>query len=181
MPASNALEAADEDSILTAKQVDQTSRGRAASKRGLEPAYAVSSNSRTSRAASPEGDPAALAGQYAGPSSAYSFLRRAWRRFGLQSGEKEEAELNQAVPIFQYGDKQLPRGSDGAATFVFPDRQQTTELFSIYFDFAMPTYVLKPQLTSNILLSTLNTVDCAFADLSDPSIQLPIPPSAHRL
>ena len=100
----------------------------------------VGSNARTSRAASPEGDPATLAGQYSGPTSAYSFLRRAWRRFGLDTTQQEDTDLNQAVPIFSYGDKQLPRDSDHMAKFTFPDRQTTAEMFSIYFDFAMPTY-----------------------------------------
>ncbi len=99
----------------------------------------TSSKSRTPRAASPEADKSALAGQYSGPASAYAFLRRAWRRLGLQSSQQDEAELNQAVPIFQYGDKQLPRGSDGLSSVALPDQQETTELFSIYFDFAMPT------------------------------------------
>lgn len=98
------------------------------------------SNARTSRAASPEGDHAALAGRYSGHASAYSFLRRAWRRFGMNVTQQDERELNQEVPIFQYGDKQLPRSSETLASFTFPDQQTTAELLSIYFDFAMPTY-----------------------------------------
>lgn len=96
-----------------------------------------SSNGKVSRAASPEGDPAALEGRYSGHASAYSFLRRAWRRFGINVNQESENELNQAVPIFQYGDKQLPKT---VGSFTLPDQQITSELLSMYFDFAMPTY-----------------------------------------
>ncbi|KAK3711542.1 hypothetical protein LTR37_009533 [Vermiconidia calcicola] len=125
-------------------------RARSQQKAGPEAGDAVSSNPRTSRAASPEEDPATLSGQYSGPTSAYSFLRRAWRRFGLTATQQEEKDLNQAVPIFSYGDKQLPRNSDNMAGFAFPDRQSATDLFSIYFDFAMPTYrfLHQPRVTS---------------------------------
>ena len=114
--------------------------GQDAVKAGLDIVYGANSNGRTSRAASPEGEAAALAGQYSGPTSGYSFLRRAWRRFGLNVNQQEEKESSQAVPIFSYGDKQVPRGVDGINTLTFPDRQAIAELFSIYFDFAMPTY-----------------------------------------
>lgn len=108
---------------------------------------APSSNERPSRAASPEGDSAALEGRYSGHASAYSFLRRAWRRFGINVKQQDEKELNQAVPIFQYGDKQFPRSS---GSFAFPDQQVTAELLSVYFDFSMPTYrfVHQPTVTS---------------------------------
>ena len=55
---------------------------------------------KVSRGGSPEGEPATLAGQYSGPSSAYSFLRRAWRRFGLDSTQQEGQEPHRPVSIF---------------------------------------------------------------------------------
>lgn len=109
-------------------------------KGGAEGVEGLSTNTRSSRAGSPEGETATLAGQYSGPTSAYSFLRRAWRRFGLNVKQEEEKESGQAVNIFSYGDKQPPRSGDGANNFTLPDRQTTAEMFSLYFDFAMPTY-----------------------------------------
>ena len=100
-----------------------------------------SSNTRTSRAQSPEGEPATLAGQYSGPSSAYSFLRRAWRRFGLSSEEADDGENPQiGTPIFSVGDKAIPKDVDALATLRLPDRSATAKLFEMYFDFTMPTY-----------------------------------------
>lgn len=103
-------------------------------------AEGLNSNNRSSGPGSPEGETATLAGQYSGPTSAYSFLRRAWRRFGLNVNQEEEKESSQAVPIFSYGDKQLPRSGDGITNFSLPDKSTTDELFALYFDFAMPTY-----------------------------------------
>ena len=67
-------------------------------------------------------------------------MRRAWRRFGLNATQQEEKEPNQTVPIFSYGDRQLPRSIDAVSGFQLPDRHSTAELLACYFDFAMPTY-----------------------------------------
>lgn len=135
LPSTRADETTSIPSAADRRQVQSTSEEPA--RPGLEAVDGVDSNGRTSRAASPEGEAAALAGQYSGPTSAYSFLRRAWRRFGLNVNQQEEKESGQAVTIFSYGDKQFPRS---AALTTLPDRQWTAEMFSIYFDFAMPTY-----------------------------------------
>ena len=58
----------------------------------------------------------------------------------MEVNQEEEKESSQAVPIFSYGDKQLPRSGDGITNFSLPDRTTTDELFNLYFDFAMPTY-----------------------------------------
>lgn len=85
-------------------------------------------------------------GQYAGPSSAYAFLKRAWERFGRKQGvecttasaEPTTAEQSQGVSVFSYGDRQM-HGINTAPIDV-PDRVTGNALLSVYFDFAMPTY-----------------------------------------
>lgn len=107
----------------------------------LEPPEDLSSNLRLSRAGSPDQEPATLAGQYSGPSSAYSFLRRAWKRLGLDANQPDEGEPHQAgVPIFNFGDKFIPKDLEALSAFHLPSRSETQELFVTYFDFAMPTY-----------------------------------------
>lgn len=112
---------------------------------GLRPPPPVSdevgSNPKSSRAGSPEHEPATLAGQYSGPSSAYSFMRRAWKRFGLRTDESQEGEPNQTgVPIFSVGDKSIPKDIDAFSAFQMPPRSKSRDLLSTYFDFTMPTY-----------------------------------------
>lgn len=121
---------------------------------GLDPRDGSSSNARTSRGASPEGEAATLNGQYAGPTSSYSFLRRAWRRFGLTSSQQEEKEPNQAVSIFSYGDRQQQPADGNPASLILPSRHVTAELFSNYFDFSMPTYRFLHQPTVSRWLSS---------------------------
>ena len=90
---------------------------------------------------SPDLEPATLAGQYSGPSSAYSFLRRAWKRFGLNDHQAEDGEPHQAgVPIFNFGDKFIPKDLEMLNSFQLPPRNQSQELLATYFDFTMPTY-----------------------------------------
>lgn len=100
-------------------------------------------HARTSRAGSPEGGSTTFAGQYLGPTSPYTFLRRAWKRFekdGLHSnlaGNSAE-EPDQSEPIWAFGDRQVsPMEPDG---FQLSNRHMTSMLLSQYFDLAMPTY-----------------------------------------
>lgn len=96
---------------------------------------------KTPRAASPEHEPATLAGQYSGPSSAYSFLRRAWRRFGLDANRSEEGEPHQTgVPIFNFGDKIVGDGEKRIPPVQLPSRDETQAMIETYFEFSMPTY-----------------------------------------
>ena len=107
----------------------------------------ASSGSKISRPGSPEHEPATLAGQYSGPSSAYSFLRRAWKRFGLDANQPDDGEPHQAgVPIFNFGDKFIPKDVETFSSFQLPARHESQELLTTYFDFTMPTYryLLKP-------------------------------------
>lgn len=99
------------------------------------------STQRTSRAGSPDNEPATLAGQYSGPSSAYSFLRRAWKRFGIHTNQQEDGEPYPAgVPIYNFGDKYIPKDVEMLSSFQLPPRSRCQELFTTYFDFTMPTY-----------------------------------------
>lgn len=100
------------------------------------------STAKTSRAGSPEGG-STFAGQYLGPQSPYSFLRRAWRRFeedgtsiDAVSGAAEEPA--QSNSIFAYGDRPAPRVD--IRTFCLPERSTTAMLLAHYFELAMPTY-----------------------------------------
>lgn len=100
-------------------------------------------HARTSRAGSPEGGSTTFAGQYLGPTSPYTFLRRAWKRFekdGLHSNLAGNAteEPDQSEPIWAFGDRQVsPMEPDG---FQLSSRHITSMLLSQYFDLAMPTY-----------------------------------------
>lgn len=101
------------------------------------------SNARTSRAASPEGGSTNL-GQYLGPTSPYSFLRRAWKRFEhdgakLLSVNAAPDDVAPSDSIFSYGDRQAPQVEQDDHSRL-PDSATTSLLLSQYFDLAMPTY-----------------------------------------
>lgn len=99
-------------------------------------------HSRTSRAASPEGG-SLFAGQYLGPTSPYSFLRRAWKRFEQDDTKATltgAEDLHPTDSIFTYGDRNVPQSNQRVEDFRLPDRSATALLVSQYFDFAMPTY-----------------------------------------
>lgn len=92
----------------------------------------------SSRAVSPEVD-ISPTGHYLGPTSPFSFLRRASRRFGhlgTPRADKQDSELD--VSIFSYGDRRLP---DLSITGIrLPDRAKASALMNRYFEFAAPTY-----------------------------------------
>ncbi|KAI7551411.1 hypothetical protein KC331_g2569 [Hortaea werneckii] len=92
----------------------------------------------SSRAVSPEVD-VTPAGHYLGPTSPFSFLRRASRRFGRLGtplADKQDSELD--VSIFSYGDRRLP---DLSTTGIrLPEQAKASALMNRYFEFAAPTY-----------------------------------------
>ncbi|RMX84369.1 hypothetical protein D0869_04626 [Hortaea werneckii] len=92
----------------------------------------------SSRAVSPEVD-VTPAGHYLGPTSPFSFLRRASRRFGhlgTPLADKQDSELD--VSIFSYGDRRLP---DLSTTGIrLPEQAKASALMNRYFEFAAPTY-----------------------------------------
>ncbi|GAB1735388.1 hypothetical protein NU219Hw_g3022t1 [Hortaea werneckii] len=92
----------------------------------------------SSRAVSPEVD-VSPTGHYLGPTSPFSFLRRASRRFGhLGTPRADEQDSELDVSIFSYGDRRLP---DFSTTGIrFPDRAKASALMNRYFEFAAPTY-----------------------------------------
>lgn len=97
-----------------------------------------------SRAVSPDAGPSSLTGgQYSGPTSSYTFLRKAWKRFshdenGLSRAAPSEPISSADVSIFAFGDRVPPEVK--VDDFCLPDRTTTTSLMDQYFDLAMPTY-----------------------------------------
>ncbi|KAI6808034.1 hypothetical protein KC332_g13156 [Hortaea werneckii] len=83
--------------------------------------------------------------QAATASSAYSFLKRAWERFGRETGEvgslseTDHSDPTQMVPVLNYGDKRVvPPPASSLESLV--RKPNGHALLSTYFDFAMPTY-----------------------------------------
>ncbi|CZT24745.1 uncharacterized protein RCC_10473 [Ramularia collo-cygni] len=101
-----------------------------------------------SRAVSPEAAGSALTtGQYSGPTSSYTFLRRAWKRFSHDAGgtidTSKGVPTEQPVPstnvsIFAFGDRFAPQVD--VRDFHLPERTVGVNLVDQYFDLAMPTY-----------------------------------------
>ncbi|KJX92950.1 fungal specific transcription factor domain-containing protein [Zymoseptoria brevis] len=104
-----------------------------------------SKNPGPSRAASPEGG-STFAGQYLGPTSPYTFLRRAWKRFEedgskLHHIQAASEEPSSAGSIFQFGDRPSPYDvSHTIEIFRLPERELTSAWLAQYFNLAMPTY-----------------------------------------
>ncbi|KXT06171.1 hypothetical protein AC578_1419 [Pseudocercospora eumusae] len=120
------------------------------------------SNARTSRAASPEGGSTNL-GQYLGPTSPYTFLRRAWKRFEedgakLLSVNAAQDDVAQSDSVFSYGDRQAPQVEQDDH-FRLPDVATTSLLLAQYFDLAMPTYRFLHQPTIAQWLATYHQVE----------------------
>lgn len=96
-----------------------------------------------SRANSLEPEGSTFAGQYLGPTSAHSFLQRAWKRFGVSNDASLPArgqdEANATTSIFAFGDRPPSQLFEEAALYL-PDQAITAKLMRTYFDFAMPTY-----------------------------------------
>ncbi|KAK5166575.1 uncharacterized protein LTR77_008118 [Saxophila tyrrhenica] len=95
---------------------------------------------QTSRTGSPAGDAIApTSGQYLGPTSSHSFLRRAWRRFGQDIDLESRQDASQDdTPVFLAGDRRVP--IQNTANVTLPDETRTSELLARYFQFAAPTY-----------------------------------------
>lgn len=77
------------------------------------------------------------------PSSAYTFLRRAWERFGRRQADQVpitagHEDASRHMSVLSYGDRQLPPVSPH--DFEFPPRAAAERLLATYFDYAMPTY-----------------------------------------
>ncbi|KAK6437709.1 hypothetical protein LTR95_006093 [Oleoguttula sp. CCFEE 5521] len=97
-----------------------------------------------SRRMSPE--PAAATnvdGNYHGPTSAHSFLGKAWRRFDrgrvqpTLSSPLEDGSLEKKS-IFSFGDRSIPEVD--VSEFSWPTPAAARELLQRYFDFSAPTY-----------------------------------------
>lgn len=94
-----------------------------------------------SRRISPE--PTNIAGQYHGPTSAHSFLGRAWRRLDRERPQPSvpahsDSDAAANVSIFSFGDKHVT--AIDASTFSWPHPAAARELLQRYFDFSAPTY-----------------------------------------
>lgn len=104
--------------------------------------------SRSSRAASPTGEGITEPGHYLGPTSTFSFLRRAGRRFGrIAAGEARDIGDRADVSIFANGDVALAAEDDGKVDF--PEETTMRLLVSRYFDFAVPSHRFFHQPTVN--------------------------------
>lgn len=108
----------------------------------LNPALIEESNangvSRSSRAASPTGEGIAQPGNYLGPTSTFSFLRRAGRRFGRIAVENKDLERKSDVSIFANGD--VAFDSRNGSETQFPSQTTIKSLVKRYFDFAVPSH-----------------------------------------
>ena len=101
-------------------------------------------------------------GQYHGPSSAHSFLGRAWRKldrnttqaFGFPKYDEIETQL------FSFGDRKI-RDLTGIE-FSWPSRHIVEGLIQQYFDFASPTYRFLHQPT------VLSWIERAYTGLDGP-------------
>ncbi|KAK3633300.1 hypothetical protein LTR56_015868 [Elasticomyces elasticus] len=133
-----------------------------------------SSTYQTSRRTSPE--PAAVTnvdGNYHGPTSAHSFLGRAWKRFDRgrsQSGisTPHENATSSLKSIFSFGDRSVPEVD--AAAFSWPHPAVARELLQRYFDFSAPTYrVLHQSTVASWLIRIQEEKEGAQASLSYPS------------
>ncbi len=76
----------------------------------------------------------------------------------MSTARPDEVELDQAVPIFRYGDKHSIHSPGISDSFCFPDPETTAELLSVYFDFAMPTYRFLNQPTVSAWLAEYHAV-----------------------
>lgn len=94
--------------------------------------------SRSSRAASPTGEGIAQPGQYLGPTSTFSFLRRAGRRFGRIAGQSKDVAEGQDVSIFANGDIGFATEVDDRVDL--PSEATIGLLVRRYFDFAVPSH-----------------------------------------
>lgn len=77
-------------------------------------------------------------GHYLGPTSTFSFLRRAGRRFGRVAGESRDNREKQDVSIFENGDIEF-QAEDELETN-FQDQRIISSLVKRYFDFAVPSH-----------------------------------------
>lgn len=85
-------------------------------------------------------------GQYTGPTSSYTFLRKAWKRFShdgthtkdLAQRASEDLLSSEHASIFTFGDRAAPPMD--LDDFKLPVRKIGFSLLDQYFDLAMPTY-----------------------------------------
>ena len=115
--------------------------------------------SRSSRAASPSGEGIAQPGHYLGPTSTFSFLRRAGRRFGRIAGESKEADDKQDGSIFANGDIVFP--AEDERLIEFPSEATIRLLVRRYFDFAVPSHRFFHQQTIESWVSSLSEIQDA--------------------
>ncbi|PSK42891.1 hypothetical protein B9Z65_6845 [Elsinoe australis] len=79
-------------------------------------------------------------GSVQAPRRSGSFLRRAWRRFGVaEAVPPTQQDSRDEASIFLYGDRRPPV-IDNSHDLRLPDRKTTSALVARYFDFAAPTY-----------------------------------------
>ncbi|KAI4721515.1 hypothetical protein E4T48_02084 [Aureobasidium sp. EXF-10727] len=123
----------------------------------------------TSRAASPNGEGLTPAG-YQGPTSTFSFLRKAWRRFGMAEPSNAGQNAREEVSIFAYGDRKAP-ALDPSTEFKLPDRGVTRAMTARYFDFAAPTYRFLHRPTFESWLIHYHEQDESHRDTLQPSRQ----------
>lgn len=104
-----------------------------------------------SRRLSPEPEnPTNGAHQYHGPTSALSFLGRAWKRLDVSV----DHDLANPTSIFSFGDRRVP--APDTADFSWPTLSHARELVRRYFDFAAPTYRVLHESTVFSWLPQLN-------------------------
>lgn len=137
----------------------------------LNPVVDDDSHTRLSRAVSPDaGGSAFTAGQYSGPTSSYTFLRRAWKRFrrndsngqGLSQDAHVENSPSDQVSPFNFGDR-LAQQSD-TEDYRLPERSTAISLVHQYFDLAMPTHRFFHQQTVLLWLDAYYRQEDAEAD-----------------
>ncbi|KAJ5495714.1 hypothetical protein N7539_000830 [Penicillium diatomitis] len=91
---------------------------------------------------SPEPGSTDLEGNYIGPASGISFIKRVWARLRRdeisQNGIQVKDNLQSTASPFTSGDKPYPGHSE--ATFSLPPFAVAMELITVYFDFSMVTY-----------------------------------------
>lgn len=133
---------AEDDDRKLSSEMDPASHSRPGTL--LNSVVVDESHTRLSRAMSPDAAGSAFTGgQYSGPTSSYTFLRRAWKRFShqdaIEKGLSQDAQgETDHVSIFKFGDRLAPQSD--VEEFRLPERRIGISLVNQYFDLAMPTY-----------------------------------------
>lgn len=127
----------------TASSVSPQGTSAVTTSPSINGSLATETDTQPPRPASPEGSSTTVGGQYLGPTSPYTFLRRAWQRFEedgtySKSFQSTSDEPNQGGSIFDFGDRQT--GETQVTGFRLPEHSVTSEFMDRYFEGSMPTY-----------------------------------------